>query len=102
MNALATVDIINFIPWGFTLISVLVAIYSLIRSGAKDDKKEAKECAVDTTTVLVKLENLQTSMNRMVESMYSMQNKFENFDHRLTFVEAQLKLGTIDPTKLNV
>ena len=98
----ATVDIINFIPWGFTLLSVLVAIFSLVKNGAKDEKKEAKECAIDTTTVIVKLENLQNAMNRMNDSMASVQTKFEAFDHRLTVVEAQLKYSLTDTTKLDV
>lgn len=96
MKTIATVDIINFIPWGFTLISILVAIYSLVRSGAKDEKKEAKECAIDTTTVIVKLENIQTTLNRLSDTIASIQTKVEGLDHRLTVVETKLSLGLVD------
>lgn len=96
------VEIVNFIPWGFTLISVLIAIYSLIHTNAKDDKKEAKECAIDTTTVIVKLENIQQVLNRLSDSVSSIQTKVESLDHRLTIVETQLKYGVVDATKLEI
>lgn len=96
------VEIVNFIPWGFTLISVLIAIYSLIHNNAKDDKKEAKECAIDTTTVIVKLENIQQVLNRLSDSVASIQTKVESLDHRLTIVETKLALGVVDATKLEI
>ena len=71
----AGIDPINFIPWGITLLSVLVAIYSLVKNGDKDEKKEAKECAIDTTTVIVKLENIQQALNRVSDSVASIQTK---------------------------
>lgn len=98
----AGVDPVNFIPWGFTLISVLIAIYSLVKNGAKDDKNEAKECAIDTTTVIVKLENIQQALNKVSDSIQTMQTKMESLDHRLTIVETQLKFGIVDPTKLEI
>ena len=98
----ATVDMVNFIPWGFTLISILVAIYSLVRAGAKDEKKEAKECAIDTTTVIVKLENIQQALNRVSDSLATIQTKVESLDHRLTVVETKLALGVVDATKLDI
>lgn len=104
INALtgASVDIINFVPWGFTLISVLIAIYTLVKSGAKDEKKEAKECAIDTTTMIVKLENIQTALDRMSNAVTSIQTKVESLDHRLTVVETQLKYGIVDVSKIEV
>lgn len=95
------VDPVNFIPWGFTLVSILVAIYSLVKNGAKDEKKEAKECAIDTTTVIVKLENIQQALNRVSDSVASIQTKVESLDHRLTVVETKLALGVVDATKLD-
>lgn len=96
------VDAINFIPWGFTLISVLIAIYSIINSNSKDDKKEATDCAIDTTTMIVKLENIQQSLNKLSDSVASIQTKVESLDHRLTIVETKLALGVVDATKLEV
>lgn len=94
--------ITHVIPWFFTIISILITVYTIVKNNTKDAKKDAKECAVDTTTVIVKLENLQSTMNRMMESMTSMQTKFENFDHRLTVVETKLALGIADPSNLNI
>lgn len=96
------VSAVNFIPWGLTLISVLIAIYSIVNNNAKDDKKEATDCAIDTTTMIVKLENIQQSLNRLSDSVASIQTKVESLDHRLTIVETKLALGVVDATKLEV
>ena len=96
------VNPVNLIPWGLTLLSVLVAIYSLVKNGDKDEKKEAKECAIDTTTVIVKMENLQLTMNRISDSMISLSTKLESVDHRLTVVETKLALGVFDPKQIEL
>lgn len=96
------VDPINFIPWGFTLLSVLITIYTIVKNSAKDDKKEAKECAIDTTTLIVKLENIQQMLNRVSDSVTLIQTKVESLDHRLTIVETKLALGVVDATKLEI
>ncbi len=96
------IDPINFIPWGFTLLSVLITIYTIVKNGAKDDKKEAKECAIDTTTLICKLENIQQMLNRVSDSVTSIQTKVESLDHRLTIVETKLALGVVDATKLEI
>lgn len=93
---------VSFNPWILTLISVLIAICSLVYAVTKDSKKEVKEGSISATTVIVKLENLQTTMNRMSDSFASMQTKFENFDHRLTVVETQLKLGLVDAKNIDI
>ena len=81
------VDAINFIPWGFTILSVLVAIYSIIRAAAKDEKKESKETACDLTTVIVKLEAIQTTVNRTGDMIIAIQNEIKSLDHRVTKLE---------------
>ena len=96
------VDALNFIPWGFTLLSILIAIYSIVKTDAKDDRKETKENAIDATTVIVKLENIQNSVNKMSDSMASMQTKMESLDHRLVVVETKLALGVVDAANLEV
>lgn len=85
-----------------SLLGIALTVYNTINGNFKDKKKETKECAVDTTTVIVKLENLQNTINRLLETMTSMQTKFENFDHRLTVVETKLALGIADPQSLNI
>lgn len=84
------VDAINLIPWGFTLISVLIAIYSIINSNAKDDKKEATERTVDATTVIVKLENIQQAVNRTSDMVSAIQTEIKNLDHRVTVIETKM------------
>ena len=85
------VDMINLIPWGFTLISVLIAIYSIINSNAKDDKKEATDRTVDATTVIVKLENIQQAVNRTSDMVLAIQNELKSLDHRVTVIETKME-----------
>ena len=84
------VDVVNFIPWGFTLLSLLIAIYSIVNNNAKSDKADAKSTAVDITTVIVKLENIQQSIDRMNNTVTSMQNDLKDLDHRVTIIEAKM------------
>ena len=86
----------------FSIVGIGLTVYNIIKGNFKDAKKDTKECAVDTTTVIVKLENLQNTINRLLETMTSMQTKFENFDHRLTVVETKLALGLADAKNLNI
>ena len=80
----------HFIPWTLTLISVLIAVYSLIRNNAKNDKDEAKASAIDTTTVIVKLENIQQSVNRTTDMVSAIQNEIKSLDHRVTVIETKM------------
>lgn len=81
----------HFIPWTLTLISVLIAVYSLIRNNAKNDKDEAKASAIDTTTVIVKLENIQQSVNRTTDMVSAIQNEIKSLDHRVTVIETKME-----------
>lgn len=87
------VEIVNFIPWGFTLVSVLIAIYSIINNNARSDKKEAKEYAIDTTTVIVKLESIQQAVNRTSDMVSAIQSEIKNLDHRVTVIETKMEEG---------
>lgn len=84
------VDMINFIPWGFTLISVLIAIYSIINNNAKDDKKEAEKHSIDATTVIVKLENIQQAVNKTGDMVSEIQKEIKGLDHRVTVIETKM------------
>ena len=81
---------------------LLFTASNFVYNRTKDAKKDGKDCAVDSTTVIVKLENMQITMNRMLEAMNSMQAKFEAFDHRLTVVETKLALGCVDQKNLSL
>jgi peptidoglycan hydrolase CwlO-like protein len=84
------VDMINFIPWGFTLISVLIAIYSIINNNAKDDKKETEKHSIDATTVIVKLENIQQAVNKTGDMVSEIQKEIKGLDHRVTVIETKM------------
>lgn len=84
------------------VLGLIGAIGDRIYNRTKDAKKDTKDCTVDTTTVIVKLENLQNTINRLLESITSIQTKVENMDHRLTVVETKLALGLADPQNLNI
>lgn len=84
------VDVVNFIPWGFTLLSLLIAIYSIVNNNAKSDKTDARNTAIDITTVIVKLENIQQSIDRMNTVVTSIQNDLKELDHRVTIIETRM------------
>ena len=79
--------VMHVIPWGFTLLSLSFSLYVIIRNNHKDDKKEDKECAIETTTVIVKLENIQQAINRTADMITSIQNELKDHGNRLTKVE---------------
>lgn len=81
----------NFIPWAISILSVLITIYSLIKANAKDDKKNARDIAVDTTTLIVKLENIQQAVNRTGDIVSSIQGEIKALDHRVTVIETKLE-----------
>ena len=80
----ASVDIVNFIPWGFTLISVLITIYTLV-------KKDTKEDTATTATVITKLENIQQAVNRTSDMIAAIQAEIKDHDHRITVIETTIK-----------
>ena len=81
----------KLIPWTLTLISVLIAVYSLIRNNAKDDKNEARANAIDATTVIVKLENIQQAVNRTTDMVSAIQSEIKSLDHRVTVIETKME-----------
>ena len=90
------VDPINFIPWGFTLLSVLIAVYSIVKNNAKDDKKESKDFAIDMTTVITKLEMIQQTVNKTSDNVTSIQGEIKSLEHRVTVIETTLGLENND------
>lgn len=81
------VDAVNFIPWGFTLLSVLIAIYSLVKNNTKEDSST-------TATVITKLENIQRTVDKTGDVVSSIQGEMKEHDHRITVLET--KIGSID------
>ena len=84
------IDFATAFPWVLTIISLLIAAYSLIKNAAKDDKHEAKKVAIDSTTVIVKLENIQQVVNESKTMMTSIQGELKNLEHRVTVIETKM------------
>ena len=91
MKMLLTVESTNVIPWIISIVSVLITVYSLIHANAKDDKNEARANAVDATTVIVKLENIQQAVNRTTDMVGAIQNEIKNLDRRVTVIETKME-----------
>ena len=81
----ATVDIINFIPWGFTLLSVLITIYTLVKKDTKDD-------SATTATVIAKLENIQRAVDKTGDMITVIQGELKSLDRRITKLETIEKM----------
>lgn len=91
MKMLLTVEPTSIVPWTISIVSVLITIYSLIHANAKDDKNEAKANAIDATTVIVKLENIQQSVNRTTDMVSAIQSEIKSLDHRVTVIETKME-----------
>lgn len=91
MKMLLTVEPTSIVPWAISILSVLITIYSLIHANAKDDKNEAKANAIDATTVIVKLENIQQAVNRTTDMVSAIQNEIKSLDHRVTVIETKME-----------
>ena len=78
------VDPVNFIPWGFTLLSVLITIYTLVKKGTKED-------SATTATVITKLENIQRTVDKTSDMITSLQAEVKDHGVRLTRLETQIE-----------
>ncbi len=83
MNGVSTVEI------GFLITVVLFAfnVWSNIKTAKKDVAKEEAE----HTTVLIKLENILTSINEIKTDMKSVKADLKDLDGRLIIAEQSLK-----------
>lgn len=88
---LLTAESSNIIPWTISIVSVLITIYSIVKANAKDDKKDARDSAVDTTTLIVKLENIQQAVNRTGDIVSAIQGEIKSLDHRVTVIETKME-----------
>ena len=65
----------------------VVAITNIRRNRATDDKKEAAE----TTTLIVKLENINNGVNEIKSDMRNMRDDMQDLRDRLIIVEQSTK-----------
>lgn len=107
MNEALTIS--QVIAWFFALVGIGFSFYTVVKNNAKanEDKTiKAKEsenkCSIETNTVLIRLDGIQSSIDRLSGSVSNIQNKMENLDHRLTVAETKLALGAVDGKNLNL
>ena len=84
-NILTTVDIVNFIPWGFTLLSILITVYTMVKKGTKED-------TATTATVITKLENIQRTVDKTGDIVTTIQDDIKKIDKRVTVLETKMKI----------
>lgn len=68
-------------------IAGVVAVTSIRRNKATDDRKEASEM----TTLIVKLENINNGVNEIKSDMRNMRNDIQDLRDRLIIVEQSTK-----------
>ena len=81
------VDIPILISFLSLVVAIVVAIVSIRRGNATDDKKEASEM----TTLIVKLENINNGVNEIKSDMRNMRNDIQDLRDRLIIVEQSTK-----------
>lgn len=69
------------------VVAIVVAIVSIRRDNATDDKKKASEM----TTLIVKLENINNGVNEIKSDMHNMRNDIQDLRDRLIIVEQSTK-----------
>ena len=68
-------------------VAIIVAITNLRRNNAADDRRMATE----TTTLIVKLENINNGVNEIKSDMRSMKSDIQDLRDRLIIVEQSAK-----------
>lgn len=81
------VDVSILIAFLSLCVAGVVAVTSIRRNKATDDKKEASEM----TTLIVKLENINNGVNEIKSDMRNMKNDIQDVRERLVIVEQSTK-----------
>jgi predicted nuclease with TOPRIM domain len=72
-------------------LGVAVAVYAAIRANKKDCKDETKSAAVEMTTVIVKLENIDSGIKDIKSDFKSMKTEFDSLRERVARCEESSK-----------
>lgn len=88
------VDVTVIISFMSLLVAVIVGITNIRRNNATDNRKEASE----TTTLIVKLENISDGVNEIKSDMRNIRKDVQNLRDRLIMVE---QLTSSDHQRLN-
>ncbi len=81
------VDVTIIISFMSLLVAVVVGITNIRRNNATDDRQEASE----TTTLIVKLENINDGVNEIKSDMRNLRNDVQDLRDRLIMVEQSTK-----------
>lgn len=81
------VDVTIIISFMSLLVAVAVGITNIRRNNATDDRQEASE----TTTLIVKLENINDGVNEIKSDMRNLRNDVQDLRDRLIMVEQSTK-----------
>ena len=81
------VDVTIIISFMSLLVAVAVGITIIRRNNATDDRQEASE----TTTLIVKLENINDGVNEIKSDMRNLRNDVQDLRDRLIMVEQSTK-----------
>lgn len=79
----------SVVEWGF-LITMVLFILNLITT-SRTLKKDAKSEEADHTTVLMKLEIIQSGINELKTDIKSVKDDIKDIDRRLTIQEQSVK-----------
>ena len=101
----------NLIPWGMTLVTVIIAIVTLSRNGRKDRKQEYVEGAAKIheienrlTAICTKLDQISDLIKETKQDMKDISGEMHDIDKRVTTIERDLKtaFNRIDATNKRI
>lgn len=81
----------HIIPWVLTVASLSYTIYVTTKKNKKEDIKEAKECTVETTAVVYKLESIKDIVTETRRDIKDIQADIKGLEKRVTTLETQFK-----------
>lgn len=81
----------HVIPWLLTVASLSYTIYQGNKKNKKEDIKEAKECTVETTAVVYKLESIKDIVTETRRDIKDIQTDIKGLEKRVTTLETQFK-----------
>lgn len=77
-----TIDLSQAISWLISLLAITITIFNLATKGAKDD-------TTAITTMLVKLETIEKTLNKMDGNINNTQDKVEKLERRIIILEME-------------
>ena len=101
-------DYTNWIPWGISLVSVVIALLSFLRNGKKEDREDIQkeESRFDgikegLLKANMKLDTVCATTNETRADIKSMNRDLNNIDRRVTGLERDMKtvFNTINELK---